>query len=371
MGASLAAAGPFFEIDVNQTDVRGIQPTNGWPLFDPRISFSTFSGFWDVQLNGSGTNYPWLQQYGWESFISGIPHPTGIIFAFGDDYLDATVSNTTISNFASKLSFKTGVGEWSYTWSPTGTPTSFNISYAAIFSRERPNVIAVTASITPSDDINGTVTDLLDGRSAARSYLNAKGMDTNGSTIYTSVHPNGLANITGYLVSGVNFSNSYTDTSSRAAAQGKFVSTNDTTIGQSFNITLKKGETATFYKYVGGASNDKFPDADSVARQAQATAQSDGWDALLQEHIAAWAKIITEESVDDFRDPATGELPDDPNIEALQIASVANVYYLLQNMQPDGSDLNDNSVSVGGLVSDSYAGLVFWDAGGLKYLPFS
>ena len=201
---------------------------------------------------------------GWDSFISGIPHPTGIIFAFGDDFLDATASNTTISNFASKLTFKTGVGEWSYTWTPANSAASFNVSYTAIFSRERPNVIAVTTSITPSVDINGTVTDLLDGRSAARSYLNAKGMDTNGSTIYSSVHPDGLTNITGYVVSGVNFSNAYTDTSSRAAANGSFVSTNETTIGQTFNISLKQGETATFYKYVGVASNDKFPHAESL-----------------------------------------------------------------------------------------------------------
>ena len=362
VGASLAAAGPFFEIDVNQTDPNGLQPTNGWPLFDSRISFSTISGFYDVQANGSGTNYPWLNQYGWESFISGIPHPTSIIFAFGDSYLNAKVSNTTISNFAQKLSFKTGVGEWSYTWSPDNCAASFNVSYTAIFSRERPNVIAVTASITPSSDINGTVTDLLDGQSAARSYLNAKGMDTNGTTIYSSVHPNGLANITGYVVSGANFSNSYTDSTSRAAAQGPYVSGNDTTIGQTFNISLKMGETATFYKYVGVASNDKFADAVTVARQAQASAQADGWDALLSEHTTAWASILTEDLVDDFTDPTTGELPEDMNVQVLQIASVANVYYLLQNIQPDGSGLNDNSISVGGLVSDSYAGLVFWDA---------
>lgn len=50
VGASLAAAGPFFEIDVNQTDPNGGQPTNGWPLFDARLSFSTISGFYDVQV---------------------------------------------------------------------------------------------------------------------------------------------------------------------------------------------------------------------------------------------------------------------------------------------------------------------------------
>ncbi len=315
-----------------------------------------------MQPNGTGTNYPWLNQYGWESFISGIPHPTAIIFAFGDNYLDATVSNSTISNFSSKISFKTGVAEWDYTWSPANSVASFNITYAAFFSRERPNVIAVKVSITPSSDINGTVTDLLDGGSAARTDLNVKGLDNNGSTIYSSVHPNGLANVTAYVVSGANFTNSYTDSGSRTTATGLFVSTNDSTIGQTWNINLKSGEPAVFYKFVGVASNDKFQDAVSIARDAQQTSQDDGWDALLAEHVTAWVRILTPDSVDDFTDPVTGELPDDEDIQILHIASVANTYYLLQNLQPDGSGLNDNSVSVGGLVSDSYAGLVFWDA---------
>lgn len=51
-----------------------------------------------------------------------------------------------------------------------------------------------------------------------------------------------------------------------------------------------------------------------------------------------------------------------PEIEILQIATVANSFYLLQSLQPDGSGLNDNSISVGGLASESYAGMIFWDA---------
>jgi trehalose/maltose hydrolase-like predicted phosphorylase len=362
VGSSLAAAGPFFEIDVNQTSPNGNQPTNGWPLFDPRISFATISGFYNIQPNGTGTNYPWLNQYGWESFIAGIPHPTSLIFAFGDNALTASVSNTTISNFSQKLSFKTGVAEWAYQWSPASSNTSFDVSYTTIYSRERPNVIAVTASITPSADISGTVTDLLDGQSAVRSYVNEKGLDRQGNTIFASVHPNGLANITAYVVSGVDVPKQYTVSGSRKAAAGAFVSTNQSTIGQTFDIHLKKGETATFYKYVGVASSDKFTDPQSVARQAQSSAQSDGWNALLAEHTAAWAAILTEDIVDDFTDPATGEVPSDPNIQTLHIASVANTFYLLQNLQPDGSGLNDNSIAVGGLASDSYAGLIFWDA---------
>ncbi|RDW79799.1 putative ATH1 acid trehalase [Coleophoma cylindrospora] len=361
VGASLASIGPFFERDVNQTDANGLPPLNGWPLFDERLSFSTISGFFDVQQNTTGSNYPWLYQYGYDSFISGIPHPTAIIFAFGDEYLDATVSNTTISDFSSKMSFKTGTAEWTYTWTPAKLGTSFNVSYTAFFSRARPNVIGVKASIVPSTDINGTATDLLDGQSAYRSYLAGKGVDQNGSTVYTSVHPNGLANITGVIVSGASFVNAYTNASSRSSATGGFLSGNETTIGQTYDISLKSGETATFYKYVGVASSDKFQDPFSTARSEQSRAQSVGWDTLLSEHIAAWAELLPEDSVDDFRDPITGKLPDDPNIEMLQIASVANPYYLIQAMMPDGSGLNDDGVSVGGLVSDSYAGQVFWD----------
>ncbi|PQE33019.1 Acid trehalase protein [Rutstroemia sp. NJR-2017a WRK4] len=365
VGASLAAAGPFFEKDVNQTDPNGIPPSNGWPLFDDRVSFSTISGFYDVEpatVPPQGTNYPWLNQYGWESFISGIPHPTALIFSFGSNYLDAKVSNTSITEFSSKISFKTGVAEWAYTWSPD-QDTTFNVTYTAFFSRQRPNVIAVKATIVPSGDVEGQITDLLDGQSALRATLSSKGLDENATTIYSSVHPDNLPNITAYVVSGVNFSNSYTDLSSRSNASGEYISpTNVTTIGQSFNISLKAGETAVFYKFVGVASTDEFDDAESVARDAQSSAQQLGWDGLLAEHVAAWAEILTPDSVDDFTDPSTGELPDDPNVQALHIASVANTYYLLQNLQPDGSGLNDNSISVGGLYSDSYAGLVFWDA---------
>ncbi|ESZ98511.1 glycoside hydrolase family 65 protein [Sclerotinia borealis F-4128] len=365
IGASFAAAGPFFEKDVNQTDANGTSPSNGWPLFNDRISFSTISGFYDVepaQIPPQGTNYPWLNQYGWESFISGIPHPTAILFSFGSNFLDATVSNTSITNFSSKISFQTGLAEWNYTWSPVQNST-FNVSYAAFLSRERPNVVAVKATIVPSVSIEGQITDLLDGRSAVRSTLSSQGLDANGTTIYSAVNPDNLPNITAFVVSGVNFSNNYTKISSRTNASGDYISSaNSTTIGQSFNISLKAGEPAVFYKYVGIASTDKFNNPEIVARADQKSAQEFGWDSLLGEHIAAWANILTPDSVDDFTDPTTGELPEDPNVQALHIASVSNTYYLLQNLQPDGSGLNDNSISVGGLYSDSYAGLVFWDA---------
>lgn len=358
----MAAAGPFFEYDKNETHPDGDEPANVWPLFSRRLSFATIGGFYDVQQNGSGTNYPWLNQYGWESFIAGIPHPTGILFTFGNQTLDATVSNTSISYFESSLSFKTGVASWSYIWSPPGVSSDFNVSFRAIFSRVIPNLIAVEAQITPSTDVEGSVTDVLDGRSAVRSYLAGKSLDENSTSMITSVHPDGLANITAYLVSTAQFDNGFTNQSSRDEASAPIVSANDTTIGQTFNVSLKAGQTASFYKYVGVASNDKFENAEAVARQASQAGSSAGWEALLNQHTAAWGQLMTEAAVDNFTDPATGMLPEDGEITILQIASVANTYYLLQNLQPDGSGLNDDSISVGGLSSESYAGMIFWDA---------
>ena len=345
---------------MNQTDP-GRQVTNGWPLFSPRLSFSTISGFYDIQPNGTGTNYPWLDQYGYESFISGIPHPTGIIFAFGNDYLDSAASNTTISNFFSSISFRTGVANWNYTWTPPNGTAYFNVSFTTLFSRVRPNVIAVRAVITASQDISGNVTDLLDGRSAMRSYLEGKGLDENCTSIYSAVHPHDLANVTAYIVSTADFT-SYANLSSRASAKGKYISSNESTVGQTYNINLKAGQPATFFKYVGVASTDKFPDAQTVARQASTDSHEAGWSSLFLEHSEAWQALMTEGTVDDFRDPVTGSLPSDESVQILQIASVANTFYLVQNLQPDGSNLNDNSIAVGGLASDSYAGMIFWDA---------
>jgi trehalose/maltose hydrolase-like predicted phosphorylase len=362
LGLGLAAAGPFFEADRNLTDPNGELPINGWPLDNPRQTFCSIAGFWDSQPNTTRTNFPWLLQYGGESVISGVPHWAAIVFEFGGAFLDATVDNSTISGFTSSLSAKEGLAKWSYTWTPNESSTQFNVSYTLLISRRRPNAAAIQADITPSADANGTVTDILDGRSAVRSVFVNRSMDD--TSIYTSVSPHGLSNITAFIVSSANFTQSTVNqTSRRQALASEFVSGNDSTIAQTWDINLKANETTTLFKFIGGASNDAFNDPEAVARNASSSGVSAGWDALLAEHTAAWAEILPIDSIDDYADSA-GTLPDDPNIQDLQIISVMTPFYLLQNTLPDGSGtgLDDNSISVGGIAEDPYAGLVFWDA---------
>ena len=306
-----------------------------------------------------------MDTLGWSSFISGIPYPTTLLFAFGNEYLDSTVDNSTITNFEQVMSFKTGLLETSYTWSPKNTAASFNVTYETFFHRTRENVAVTKAIITPSADINGTITDLLDGRSAVRTYPGSSSFEYNTPTISSSFHPDGTSNVTGVLFSTANFLNNFTDSSSRVfdSQDLEFLPKDNLTTSQTFSISLKAGEPATFYKFVGAASTDKFGNSTTaIARNASLTAFENGYEVLKAEHVQGWAELLPASAVDSFSDPVTGDLPvnneNAENTEILQITAVANAYYLLQNLQ--GGD-NDFGVSVGGLASDSYGGLAFWD----------
>lgn len=129
IGINVASAGPFFEVD---TPVDG-DAINGWPLFSQRQAFAGLAGFWDQHDRANdkeGTNFPWLDQYGQESFISGVPHWGGLVVDLGDGkYLDATVDNKTISNYTTTYDYKAGVLSWKYTWTPKGSSGSFDVSY--------------------------------------------------------------------------------------------------------------------------------------------------------------------------------------------------------------------------------------------------
>lgn len=81
LGINLAALGPFFERDGPAWGVNpGLRdPINGWPLNNERQTFASIAGFYDADDVDAGTNYPWLQQYGGDSFLSGIPHWSGLL----------------------------------------------------------------------------------------------------------------------------------------------------------------------------------------------------------------------------------------------------------------------------------------------------
>ncbi|MCJ1409285.1 hypothetical protein MMC19_003364 [Ptychographa xylographoides] len=366
LGINLASAGPFFEVDVPfHGDI-----INGWPLFNRRQTFATISGFWDAQPTTNGTNFPWLEHLTGETAISGIPHWGGIIVKLSNGrYLDATVNPMAISSYSTSQDLARGVSSWSYLWTPQDLQgVSFNIAYTLFTNKLYINQGVSHLEITPSQDCNVSIVNVLDGRCAVRTDFVGSGVD--GQQIYTAVRPNGVGNVTAYVYAGMQASAEVDMATLAVVSNEPYIGANDSTIAQAAQASLKAGQTTTVTKFVGGASSDGFSDPQGQAKNASLKAMELGYEMSYIYTYTEWEQqVLPKTSADSYTFPENDTLPSDPNIIEAQIMAVVNNYYLLQQTisrdayaNVDGASINVNSISVCGLTSDCYAGLVFWDA---------
>jgi trehalose/maltose hydrolase-like predicted phosphorylase len=282
----------------------------------------------------------------------------------GDHVLNSTVDRKTISDFTATWRLQDGITQWSYLWSPNNTNMAFDVQHTAFMSRDNPNGGAVELQVTPrGGNYNASIIDLLDGRSAQRSRLVEKGMLAE-TQIFVGVHPEGLPNVTAFIVSTAEVSNGYTvESSRRMVTTTGYKNENNMTIGQEWDVQLIDGETAVFQKFIGVASSDKFEQPRVCATASSTTSAQNGWDATISEHTHAWNNLMKRNLITDYRDPSTGKLPvNDRNIQNLRIEAVIDRYITLINLLPEnGSGLNDVGISPTGMSADSYGGMVFWD----------
>ncbi|KAI7491159.1 glycoside hydrolase family 65 protein [Hortaea werneckii] len=364
LGINLAAVGPFFEVD---TPVDG-DDIEGWPLFNRRQSFATIAGFYDYQPTTNGSNFPWLYQYGGESVISGIPHWAGLLLKVGDDVLDARVSASQISNFSSTLDMKVGVLTWKFTWTPEHAK-GIDVEYTMFVHKKYVNQAAVQLRAKSSADLDVTVIDVLNGDCAVRSTPTEQYFDERQPVIYSAVNPRGISNVTAYVYSTLSGTDECHWNRRWNFKDESIIGGNESSIAQAMTMSLRAELPGTVTKFIGAASNDAFDDPQGVARDASCSGAQTGFDDLLSTHSEEWRAILTEESVDDYRYP-NGTIPDDPNIVDLQITAITNPFQLLQNTVSsnaikaagNNTKLDVNSISVCGLYSDCYAGMIFWDA---------
>ncbi|KAL8815590.1 MAG: hypothetical protein Q9223_005283 [Gallowayella weberi] len=364
-GISVSNLGPFFEQDeqVNGDNI------NGWPLFQERISFATVGGFFDQQPTTNGTNFEWLNQYGGESVISGVPHWSAIVVDLGDGvFLDASVDPSEISKFSSTLNAKAGVSTWHFTWTPANhNGLSLDMTYIMFAHKLYINQAFVQLQITPSADCKALIANVLDGTSAVRTDFVSSGTD--GSQIYTAVSPSGVRNVTAYIYAAMAATQEVDASTMMQVKDKSYLGANDSSIAQAASASLKAGTTTTITKYVGIATSDGFSDPQEVAKDASLTGLSAGFDISMGTHIWEWANVFPDDSADNYTYPENNTLPSDTFIVESAITAVLNEYYILQNTvgrnaldAANNVPIDTNSISVGGLTSDSYAGMVFWDA---------
>jgi trehalose/maltose hydrolase-like predicted phosphorylase len=357
-GTSMASIGPF---------VQFFNVTNGWPVFNGRQTFGTVAGFFDRQNGTEGSNFPWLYQYGWDSVISGIPHWGPIIIELEDgSYLDSNTSLSQLSNVALTQDFKQGLAEWSYTWTPESSDVSINITFTAFADKLNINNGYVRLQAVPSEDINVSIVNVLDGANAVRTNFVKSGEE--GSMIYSAVSPVGVENVTAWVYAGLTGS-SGTNLSQPALVKDKaYVGKFEASIAQAVNITLRANKTTTVVKHVGVASTDGFANPRDTAKNAALSSMGTSFESCLQNHSQEWGSIMPTTSISDYTLPWTGLLPESAILIEKQITSVVSSFSLLMNtIGPNALALagdarvNSTGLSVCGLTSDCYGGQRFWD----------
>lgn len=328
---------------------------NGWPLFNKRYAGAFVAGFYDIQNSTNGTNFPEvLADGGYESVMAAVPQWTLLQLVAqvdGKKYtLNASLDNTqvgNISNYAQNMSLLNGVVTTQFTWLDT-----LSVLYSVLAHRANETLGVVNLEVVNlgKDPVDLWVTDSVDLGTGVRIQQNgAPGTDANGA--YVRFLPLNLPYIYGAIYSQLEDSlpasanASYKRTASNSSAQ--------TTV----QLVVEPDTAARLTKYAGVATTDydpAFNSSDAVLKAARdaATAHSGSdYAHALGTHIAAWNSSLAGSG------PAI-TFPLDP---LLTLAGRASVYHLTANTRPDATGVTA-AMPVGGLLSDSYAGLVFWDA---------
>lgn len=338
--------------------------TNGWPLFDRRFSGAYLAGFWDLQPNLTAVNFPELLKKGGESVLSTIPQWTQFELKdlkTGSAFNNATDNSTgAITHWSQSLSLRNGVVQTNISWTPSAdsnhtmlanssllSAVSYNISYTVITHRNRPNLGMVRVDITPNATTQVTLSDLLNFDGSMRTSLVGIGNHKDHNAISSAVRPRGIHNVTAFEYSQVELLGDLHN-ATRCFSRDK------TTPKQTFFLNnLMANQTYSVIKYVGIASSDAYPRPRKVAKYVANHAAKTGYSKLVEEHVASWDKLWVQ----------GGEIQI-PGDTELQLSARASIFNLLANTRKgeEGYALGDNSVGVGGLSSDSYAGMIFWDA---------
>ncbi|PWN46738.1 hypothetical protein IE53DRAFT_391103 [Violaceomyces palustris] len=354
--------------------------TNGWPIFDDRLTATMVAGFYDQQDSTEGTNF---EIPGGQQVVSLLPTWNSLFATFNPAGLDGSestygvgVDHSTVSNFTQSLSLRDGVVKTSLIYTPPsstqgGDGTSsrgYRLDYTVLAHRSRPTLGLVKLQVSglePGEKV--VISDVLDGAGARRVEAEQAGR-TDGSelsnSIWSSVRPLGISNVTAWEFSTTSIEGSSSSSSPGTdeplpSTVGGLISTNSSsTSTRSYAVSASSEGRVTVYKYVGVASSDAFgKGARSKALSTAKSASEAGWNSLVSEHRGAWEEIWSQ--------GGEIEIHDDSDLgKELQRTTRASLFYLLANSREgnEGSGLGDNSIAPAGLTSDSYAEGIFWDA---------
>lgn len=242
----------------------------------------------------------------------------------------------------------------------------------------------VVSSEQDLDDVH--ILDILDNQSALRTTNVKTEVNPASSQITSAVSPDGVDHVVAYVLSSTlgdellsledeaeyssDFVSAFNDPASMSANSSD---TESQSVSSTQRYRFQAGlQSATVYKYAGIASSEHYgSETETVVSDVVSSAINRGYHILREEHSAEVGKLMSSDFVADFRDPVTGSLPTvDDVVKALQITAISSAYYLYTSLVPYAPTRDENpstciacnSLAVGGLISQTYGGKIFWDA---------
>ncbi|WPK25897.1 hypothetical protein PUMCH_003233 [Australozyma saopauloensis] len=347
IGARIPNLGHGFAYDLlsNTTQSSPEDLNNGWPLFNRRYSGAFVAGFYNLQQETKGSNFPWLSQYGLDSTISSIPQWTTLSIKSADDHeLDPALPSEAwgkVSNYSQTLSFEDGIVSTLYVWMD-----SLHLRYNVSANKEHINVGTVTLEIfNPSEEATYmTITDVLDFETSHDCKLHSLGSVKDG--IFIMFSPVNVKNVYGAISSRLStLANHTSDTESDSASFMK--------IKNNLRVDIGPKESILVRKTVGIVTSDldplKYTLANSVLGAATQAATKHTHENLVTSNKKRWDFNLGRSLKVHFPDDAL-----------LTLAARSSLYHLHSNTRHDAEGLT-SALGVSGLSSDSYGGQVFWD----------
>ncbi|SCU83630.1 LAFA_0D04720g1_1 [Lachancea sp. 'fantastica'] len=326
---------------------------NGWPLRNRRFAGAFVSDFYALEPELNSTNFPELDKNGYSTALAAIPQWTDLSFSIRDNSarFDAqSVHADQVSNYRQNLSMLTGEVTTELDWLSTIHVKSTIFAHRMLHPL---GIVQLELSLIPdnpgrSQQMDLQLFDVLNHSTSQRTYLRDLGYDSDG--IYMIVEPDNVPYSSAAMYSSLQVSSHESNLDGVV-----YQVTNTSVTNKRFLQLTSENPSVTITKYVGIMSSeyDRYDKTVSNLDTAKDLVHQyfGRYDDLTKWHHDAWVQIYAN---------ATIEIPSD---SLLELSARSSVFHLLSNTRKfNVSQDRGLPVPASGISSDSYAGLVFWDA---------
>lgn len=337
----------------NSSDIPGAL-NNGWPLRNHRFAGAFVSDFYSLESRLNSTNFPELDDKGYTSVIASIPQWTDLRFSIKNDssrFNANDVLSKDITNYNQNLSMADGIVTTELDWLDYIHVKSSVFTHKRIYPL---GVVSLEISLNidrmhEEDFLDLQISDVLNYTTSHRTVLRDIGYDDQG--IYMVVEPNNIPYSNAALYSSWEV---HADPAVQPRTMFR-IEDNGTSVSQTKFIRLSGDmPTVRIDKYVGIMSSEfnTLTNSTNIELSKEIVAENLGKLATLRDtHKSAWSDLYNDAFI---------EIPSD---SLLEMTARSSLYHLLANTrQYNVSENRGLPVPVSGLSSDSYGGMVFWDA---------